>query len=316
MPVLMMKAMEGFADRLQVLAHCIRYCKKHNTALCVDWSDGVWGNFEFDFFHIFDLGGLRLMSKAQVISLVKAGAKVNPPCWTLEDITLPCYGKTAHVDYSGLFMTNGSSCPKLEGDVLVTNGQADRTWDVSDIPKHIRMKPWVSLRVYEILKDFNPNSVVVHLRGTDRPDDSFTQHAIATVVQFPEDAPVYVVTDSIPLFYEFATGVPRARLLNPRAALFKLPVTSKQGTHQTNPALLKTYGVSKEDMTIDFLADFVAIWSAQWAVGKRASYFYKQARELAGLPSSALESFLQWSPWHTHRRVKEESGSIDRKIWD
>jgi hypothetical protein len=41
MPVLLMKAMEGFADRFQVLAHCIRYCKKHNTALCVDWSDGT-----------------------------------------------------------------------------------------------------------------------------------------------------------------------------------------------------------------------------------------------------------------------------------
>ena len=317
MPVLMMKAIEGFADRLTVLAHCIRYCKKHNTALCVDWDDGVWGNFEFGFSHIFDLGGVRLMPKAHVVALVRAGAKVSPPCWTIEDIILPCYGKTTQQEYCGLFMTNDSTCPKIPGDVLVTNGLGERVWEVADIPKHIRLKSWVALRIYDILKDFNPNSIVVHLRGTDRPDDTFAQHAIATVIQFPEEAPVYVVTDSLPLFAEFVIGVPRATLLNPRASLFKLPNTKERGTHQTSPALLKQHGITKEDLTIDFLADFVAIWSAQWGVGKKASYFYKLARELAGLPSSALESFLQFSPWSKYPRVKEEGvAPTNRKIWE
>jgi hypothetical protein len=282
----------------------------------VDWSDGVWGNFEFDFHDIFDIGGVRLMSKAQVVSLVKAGAKVSPPCWTLEDIANPCYGKTAQLEYCGLFMTNKSDCPKVEGDVLLTNGLGDRVWNASDIPAHIRMKPWVSLRLFELLKDYNPNSVVVHLRGTDRPDDRFVADAIATVVQFPTEAPVYVVTDSLPLFEEFKVGVPYARLLNPNAALFRLPVTAERGTHQTSPALLKKCGITKLDLTIDFLADFVALWSAQWGVGKRASYFYKLSRELAGLPSSALESFLQWSPWYLHSRVREEGGMVERKIWE
>ena len=49
MPVVVFKGIEGWCDRLQVLAHCFAYCRKFNTALCVDWDDAIWcGMREFE----------------------------------------------------------------------------------------------------------------------------------------------------------------------------------------------------------------------------------------------------------------------------
>jgi len=315
MPVVVMKATEGFADRLQVLSHCIRYCKDHNAYLCVDWSDGIWGNGEFNFQDVFELKGIKTMTKDAVLVLAKQpGVKINPPCWTAEKIWRPVDSITGGDDYIGPFMSKANPLPKCEGDILVTNGQGDRGWWTMDIGEHISLRPHVSEQVKALLKDFNPNSVAVHLRGTDRPDETFTDHAITTISQFPEECPVYVVSDAPSMWKQFKEAVPRSQLVNPNGSVFKLPETSEWGTHQTIPPLMKKYGVKKWDLMVELLADFVALWSAQWAVGKTKSYYFRLARELAKLPQSAMKRFLGWTPWEKVVVVNNETFFLSNRV--
>jgi hypothetical protein len=315
MPVVVMKATEGFADRLQSLSHCIEYCKTHDAYLCVDWSDIIWGNGEFNFQDVFELRGLKTMTKEQVCILARQpGIKINPPAWTPELIWMPSNRSIFKEELVGDFMTKSNPIPKCEGDILVTNGNGDRGWWTRNIAEHVVLRPHVSEQVRALLTGFNPNSCVVHLRGTDRPDETFTDHAITTISQFPEECPVYVVTDMPSMWYKFKTGVPRSELVN-KGDLFKLPETSKYGTHHILPTQIKEYGVNKWTLMIELLADFVALWSAQWAVGKTQSHYFRMAREMAKLPSSGLSRFLGgWTPWEKVVVINNETFLLSNRV--
>lgn len=305
---MVVKSAEGFADRLQVVSHAIEYCKKFNAALCVDWSDGIWGNGLFDFHHVFEIGnGIKTMDKISVLKLVATGkVKVNPPCWTLKDIAEPMNARTCHIDFRGPLHNSTSTVDKVEGDVIIMNGYENRGWYFVNILKHIRMLPHVATEVRALLEDFNPNSVVVHLRGTDRPDPEFTKHAIIAVKQFPEEAPIYVVTDAMTLYEEFKTAIPKATLVNPSSSVLKIP-PNEDGTHKMIPPLMKKYGLSKWRMVIELLAEFVAIWSAQWAVGKRHSFYFRLARQMSRITEDAMKSFMRgWTPYIKYPRIQEE----------
>jgi hypothetical protein len=310
-----MKATEGFADRLCALSHCIEYCKTHNAYLCVDWSDGIWGNGEFNFQDVFELKGIKTMTKEAVCILAKQpGIKIHPPCWTPELIWMPSNATTFKSEFAGDFMTKTLPIPKSEGDIIVTNGNGDRSWLTRNIGEHVSLRSHVSEQVRALLKDFNPNSCVVHLRGTDRPDETFTDNAITSVVQFPEECPVYVVTDAPSMWRRFKEGVPRSELVN-KGELFKLPETSEWGTHHTIPPLIKKYGVNKWTFTIELLADFVALWSAQWAVGKTESHFFRVARQMAMLPQSVMKRFFGgWTPWEKVVVVNNETILLSNRV--
>ena len=287
-----MKATEGFADRMTYLSNCIHYCLTFNTALCVDWSDLVWGGEQFDFHDVFELYGVKTMTKVQVVKLMASGkVKVNPPIWTADDVWKPITRETFGDEYAGNFFND--ELVKVEGDVLVTNGKGVRAWYSEDLLTHMRIRPEVSERMRVLLKDFNSNSLVVHLRGTDRYDESFCKNAIETAIQFPEELPVYVVTDSIKLYEEFVKAVPRSKLVNPRGEVLKIETNSEMGTHQLNPLQLKKFNCSKFQMVVDLLVDFVAIWSAKYSLGYKESFFYKLARNYSKLNPEYLENFTR-----------------------
>ena len=298
MPVLVMKATEGFADRMTYLSNCIHYCINFNTYLCVDWSDLVWGGEQFDFHDVFELIGVKTMTKEQVVKLmVSRKVKVNPPCWTAEDVWKPITQETWGDEYAGdFFASDLTSQTKIEGDVLVTNGKGVRSWYSETLLNHMRIRPEVSERIRVLLKDFNSESLVVHLRGTDRYDEEFCSNVIKTVVQFPEDLPVYVVTDSVKLYEEFISAVPRGKLVNPRGEVMKLPKNLSRGTHQVSVAVLNKLNCSKFQLVIDLLVDFIAIWSAKISLGYKESFFYKLARDYAKQRPELLEKFVGFTP--------------------
>lgn len=294
MPVLVMKATEGFADRLTFLAHCIRYCLKNDTALCVDWSDGVWGGHEFDFHDIFELYGVKTMKKETVVKLMASGkVKVHPPCWTAEKVWNPITPETFEDVYSGnLFPENVDECPKIDADIIVTNGKGIRGWFLTDLLEHVRIRPEVSERMRPLLDGFIRKSLVVHLRGTDRLNPEFNQGAIKTAIQFPVDYPIYVVTDSVKLYNEFKASVPQAKLVNPKGEVLKITTELKRGTHLSPHNVLKKYGCNKKQMVIDLLVDFIAIWAAEVAIGQTESFFFKVARQCSKLNPDFLNNFL------------------------
>ena len=293
MPVLVMKATEGFADRMTYLSNCIHYCLNFNTALCVDWSDLVWGGEQYDFHDVFELIGIKTMTKLQVVKLMATKkVKVNPPIWTAEDVWRPITRETFHDDYAGnFFIDDYENQEKIPGDVLVTNGKGMRAWFSEELLNHMRIRPEIAERMRMYFKDFNRNSLVVHLRGTDRFDESFCKDAITTAVQFPAEMPIYVVTDSKKLYDEFIAAIPRAKLVNPKGDVLKLPHITEFGTHMLSPQQLKKHNCSKLQMIIDLLVDFVAIWSAKFSLGYKESFFYKLARDYSKQPPELLTRF-------------------------
>jgi len=289
MPVVVFRGIEGWCDRLQVLAHCIGYCLKFNTALCVDWDDMVWGAGEFDFNSCFELVGIRTMTKTQVLKLVASGRMdVRPSCWDLRKMAVHIHGETHGDAYIGEFMK--FEIEKVEGDVLVTNGRGERQWDVRLLCEHLRFKPAVVEGIKKRLADFDPNSVVIHLRGTDRPDKGdYTEKAVEAVkaTGIPHSQ-VYVVTDQRDLWERFHAGIPEARLTNPESNILRIAPTNANGTHQIHPAVLKSLGVTKWDMMLDLMADWVALVSAQTAIGRSESTYFSMARSIHAAKWSKL----------------------------
>ena len=295
MPVVVFRGIEGWCDRLQVLAHCIQYCLRFNAVLCVDWHDMVWGGGEFDFNSCFTLEGVKTMNRLQMLKLVATGRMdVRPSCWDLGKMMRHLDAETWKDEYIGEFMK--FELVKCPGDILVTNGRGERQWDCRLLCKHLRFQPAVVEGIKERLKDYDPNSLVVHLRGTDRPDaeGNYTEKAIEAAKKtgiHPNQ--VFVVTDQKELWERFRAGFPGARLVNPASNILRLP-TSKNGTHQFHILELKKLGVKKWDMMLDLLADWVALVSASTAMGRSESTYFSMARSLHEL--SWEEMLGGWKP--------------------
>lgn len=298
MPVLVFRGLEGWCDRLQVLTHCLMYCSKFNTSLCVDWDDQVWGGGEFDFNTCFELVGVKTMTKQQVLKLVATGKMdIRPSCWDYGKMGQHLHTGTYGDDYVGEFMEYDidRKCP---GDVLVTNGRGNRSWDVRFAAKHLRFKPAVMEGIKERLKDFDPNSVIVHLRGTDRPDGkgNYMDNAVKALKDCPYK--VYVVTDQRDLWEKFQEQVPQAQLANPTSAILRLPPTNACGTHQHSPQELKKFGIRKWDMMLDLMAEWVALVTARKGCGREESTYFHMARSINKLGEEAWAlMFGGWVPF-------------------
>lgn len=297
MPVVVFRGLEGWCDRLQVLCHCFTYCSKFNSALCVDWDDGVWGAGELDFYTCFDVIGLKTMTKQQVLKLVSSGRMdIRPKCWTPQQMAVHLHNATYDDAHIGEFMK--FEIQKCEGDVLVTNGKGDRTWDLRTLPLHLRFKPKVMEGIKNALKDFDPNSVVVHLRGTDRPDakGGYLEKSVEALKDSPYQ--IFVVTDQRDLWEQFHKAIPKSKLVNPNSNILKMPPTNERGTHQTEPSLLRKMGIRKWDMMVDLLADWVALVSARMACGRSESTYFAMARGFNALGEEEWSKvFGGWVPF-------------------
>jgi hypothetical protein len=276
MPVVVFRAIEGWCDRLQVLSHFFQYCVEFNTALCVDWSDYIWaGNREFDFYDCFYVEGIKTVKKDWVCVLTKnSKLKITPPCWDAHKIWDPLTPETGSEEYECLPEKYG----KIEGDVIVSNGRGHRRWSGPAIANHLRFKPKLLNAIQERLKDFDPNSCVVHLRGTDRPDSkgNYMEKSIEKLKDTTYQ--VYVVTDQWDLWEKFKQGVPHAKLVNPDTVIMKITPPENMGSHQLTPPELKALGITKWQYMVDLLTDWVALVTAKQGCGRFESTFFFMAR--------------------------------------
>ena len=302
MPVIMFRAFEGWCDRLQVLAHCITYCKEFNTALCVDWDDYIWGgNREFDFNDCFEIVGIRTMSKTKVCQMAHTGKfKIRPPCWDAMKMWNALTTEIYETEYIGEFMN--AEIKKVEGDILVTNGKGDRRYDTRELVEHLRFQPEVIKGIQKRLKDFDPNSVVVHLRGTDRPDEKgdWTEKCIEATKTITYK--IFVVTDQLELWERFHKEVPHSQLVNPNSSVLRISTPDKRGTHQLIPPELKELGITKWEYMLDVLADWVALVFARQGCGRSESTYFDMARRLN--QNKNKENILRG--WEPHSKSIQE----------
>lgn len=328
--IVVFKAWEGWCDRLQVLTHLIKYCRNRNARLCVLWDDMVWGGGEFGFDEVMELVGVDTATKHEALrAMVQQGAKVHPPHWTFEDVYFRMPGRRAHLvglnsvakSYIPSIMTHNEP-PVVNADVIVTNGDGDRLYDLSEFTTHVRFRPWVVEGIKTILADFDPHSFVVHLRGTDRPDEGYVTNAIR-ILKEEFRLPIYVVTDELRLWEEFKAGVPHAKLVNPNSSSLRIKLPSKRGLHFALPSELKEQGITKKELLIEFLADWFALVFAHTAVGREKSTYFMMARALHGAENAVASDVLGgWKPQTkscpdgneapvlSHREQEETGGAV------
>ena len=308
MPLLIFKAAEGMCDRLQVLLHCIQYCVRNKAALHVDWDDVVWGGGEFGFDQVFMITGIPIATRRQVAKLVaNRSLQIRPPCWDFRKIMGPTSREVLGNEYIGEFM--GDAISRSPGDILVTNGNGVRVWDVNYMIDHVRVAEPMLSNVRALLNNFDPECYLVHLRGTDRPDEGYVDNSIA---YFKDDeersrAPIYVITDQKSLWDKFSAGVPTARLLNPSSSVLDLPEI-EHGSHQMSSEALKKRGKTKWEMVVNSFTEWTALVYAKAAVGRGKSTYFEMARALNGQGVEKYSKiFGGWIPPKARTRFQSTS---------
>lgn len=293
--IVIMKAWEGFADRLQVLSHLIAYCHMNKSVLCVDWRDENWGQGRWDFNDFFEIIGIPTITLDMIPYINQP--TIVPSSWRLEFIKQPM---------KKLFLRNEFTCTmessifsniykKIEGDIIVINGRGFRKYYSENIIGNLRFKKPVSELIKKRLSSFYLPATVVHLRGTDRylPEllDMWFKEYEALMPH--NKARVYHITDSIDLMKQWQEKVPHSQLCFPGSSILKIPSSTKQGSHKLCPEALEFYDVSKYDLIIDSLADFMALAYATDAIGLEKSIFFEMARSLSNFGTELIGDLLQ-----------------------
>lgn len=311
--IVLFKGWEGWCDRLQVLTHLINYCIKFDARLCVDWEDMVWGGNEFGFNEVFELLGVKTASKNDVLrAMVQQDVKIEPPIWTWED----AYYKSPGL--GGKFISQNRKLyipsimcdvpQRIDADVILTQGEGTRVYDANVFVNHVRLRPWVMEGIKSILSDFDPNSIVIHLRGTDRPEDKYAKSAIHALKD-QHSLPIYAVTDDRELWDEFKAGVPQARLLNPNSTALRIKLAKQTGLHFAKPSELKAQGITKKQLLIELLADWFALCFAQSGFGREVSTYFQMARKLHAIGNNVISEklFGGWMPTRKNIETNNEA---------
>jgi len=277
--IVIMKAWEGFADRLQVLSHLINYCLVNKAILCVDWRDENWGQGKWDFSDFFEIIGMPVIPLEMVNDI--EDAKIVPSCWTKEFIEKPMSRLCLRKEFICPIMCDSSQ--KIEGDILVTNGNGFRKYDCENIIGNLRFKPNVANLIKQRLSNFYLPATVIHLRGTDRysPELMNTWLKQFDTLMPHSKARVYHVSDSKDLIEELLKKVPYSEPCIQNSSILKIPHSTKQGTHQLSTETLEFYDVTKYDLIIDALADFLALAYATDAIGFQKSVYFEMARHIS-----------------------------------
>jgi len=278
--VVVMRGWEGFADRLQILSHCLHYCKIHNASICVDWRDKLWGQGTSDFKDYFEVVDIPVLSLEDVLFKIQNGAKISPSSWTKEKIELP----PNESDHFPVFKTELTGTKLIEADVVVHNCTGLRTFHLDNLLCNIRLTKSVADIIVDRLKNLTSPYTVVHLRGTDRLKTTNDLGLQATIDEFalkPQHVKErsYVLSDMESMIHEWLKVYSSERLYT-SYGIHKFPAGT-QGTHFFSAEVLDFYNIKKRDINIDTIMDFIIICFADWIVGNSSeSCFTRMGKHL------------------------------------
>ena len=311
--IVLMRGWEGLADRLQILSHCIHYCKVHNAAICVDWRDYMWGQETLDFHDYFEIVGIPTVPLQEVLLRIEKGASISPPTWDLMMIADPP-NQSDHFKHFDSLIDN--SYTKIKGDILVNNSRGLRMWHLDNMISNLRLQKSVSDLIIERLTNLSLPFTAVHLRGTDRLEGKNVTQAIYTAVtSFEKLLPHarsrnYIVSDMKEMVAEWIKKFPGAQQVFSDYAVHKIP-SGLQGTHQLPKEALDFYGIKKHELNLDTLTDFIIICFSNWSVGNsQASTFTTLSTFLSQSGKKGIAKWLGgWEP-----QQKPLSATLDVSI--
>lgn len=262
------KGWQGFGDRLQCLSYCLSIAKTYNRILHVDWRDRIWTHDNKDFHSYFYFTGVSYVER---LDSIEPGS-IHPSFW--ENILHKNLDDWVHGirQWTELGLDNFP-----EQDIWVHNCVGFRRWDFGVLAKHLRLVPEAATAIAVLMKDFDPLEPVVHLRGTDK------QFSEERWQELRKQAPVaQIVSDDERLVNRWMDESPSSRLLSDTL------VSGSGGGHLM---AAKDLSVTKHEMNIRLLADFLIIGSAKDAYGLVTdSCFFEMARSFVS--SGGLEGLF------------------------
>lgn len=274
---ILMKGWNGFADRLQCISHVINYALERSRTLCIDWSDSIWSDGRgIDFDTYFRTLSVPVISLNRLKNLPIPVDEVYPEAWC-QQIDRPVTDRLE----GGTFITQNiydCSLPNKDQDdypyqLVVFTAQGHRIYTSGIYTRHIRLlQPYRDIVIEMIKKHLSDKTVVVHLRGTDRVDESHSSDYIDMTVkklrsQFGDDnIDVCVLTDSKYMWSKFSALVPNARLRTPLDIL----QTDNVGLHMSK--------TDKRTVNVNTIIDFFLLMYARKSVHDDNSYFAKTAK--------------------------------------
>jgi hypothetical protein len=294
--IVVLKGAAGFCDRLQVLSYCVQYCLKNDAMLCVDWRDNFWGQGKLDFSDYFDLIDIETISLNDVLNKINNETKIYPAAWNYDEIkSVP---NNTH-DFNRFVLKFDKELEKIDADVLVNNGHGDRTWFFENIVHNIKFKPDITEIIVNRIKNIKLPYTVVHLRGTDRLNNvSITESIKPGIENFEKLAPynkssVYLISDMKGLVDAWREKYPDSMLVLDDYASFKIDNVENKGTHMLEKRVLNFYKVTKHELNLDTLTDFVIMAFSDCSVGNnKDSYFTLMAKKLSTYGVNGISKWL------------------------
>jgi hypothetical protein len=273
--ILVLKGWEGFADRLQVLSHCMHYCLINDAAICVDWRDYMWGQEVLDFCDYFEILGIKTVTLNDVIFKIKDGASILPSCWTIDNITnIP--NETNHFLNYNLEFNNYE---RVNSDIIVNNGKGQRTWHIDNLIQNLRLKKSISDQIIERIKLLELPFSIIHLRGTDRLINKSLEESIQPAINEINNKPphilarMYLISDMHDMKNLWLSKFPKTKIVIPNYQISNLP-QGTVGIHQLDKEVLDFYGVTKKELNIDALSDFITICLSSWNISNSSESLF------------------------------------------
>lgn len=241
---LISKGWEGFADRLQCLSYCLSMAKLFNRTLYVDWTDTIWRDGFYKYFHWVDLPNISN------VAVIDEELDVYPHFWK-HKLILP--SNEWVYDIKEQLEFDPKKDRHYEG-VWVQCGIGYREYDMPELCRHLRLNKNIAKEIPVTDSDMP----VVHLRGNDR---TFTQDQWDTIRKL---APIaLIVSDDAKLVRRWLDESPKSIVLS----------QPKEGVYH------KTIFPSKHEMNLALLRDFIAVSKAKEAYALNdESVFFKMAR--------------------------------------
>lgn len=244
---LISKGWEGFGDRIQCLSNCVVISLRYNRILHVDWTDTIWKEGFYKYFHFVNLETIN------DINLISQSKSVFPSFWQ-HKLILPA-NKWMYAMKDQLVI-EPSKTFNFE-DVWVHPGIGFREYDMGRLARYLRINPEIAHLIYlEPIKE-----PVVHLRGLDR---NFSEKDWQELrLQAPK---AHVLSDDISLIERWISE-------SPESTVISSPI--KDVSH------FSIDGVNKHEMNLALLKEFFILASATTAYAlNKESTFFRMARIL------------------------------------
>ena len=95
---------------------------------------------------------------------------------------------------------------------------------------------------------------------------------------------------------------PESLVVDDAAPILKIP-PGKQGTHMLLEEVLEFYGITKHELNINTITDFLVISFSSWGVGHGESTFTRLATFLRQGGVSGLSKWLDWTPSRSRLQI-------------